>query len=264
MTPDATGASTDVCRKGSRAAGLERCSSTTGPSKAATASCSDHDVWLERAGVDHQRIGPAAGGVDRLDEVALVVRLQVLELQPVAAGRRLGPGDVGGQGVGPVDGRLPLPEQVEVGPRQEEDEAHVRAPMAARVATTSAVATPRTASTPSGPSSTNVRSCCAFLSRPMNVDELRRLGARREVGRQIEAADDPAVLGDPVLVDAPEPLRQQGGEEDPDGHRLAVAQVPVGVVGLARPLERVGQGVAVVEDHAAAALALVLGRRRPP
>ena len=45
----------------------------------------------QRAGVDDQRVRPAPGAVDRLDEVALVVRLQVLELQAVACGRRLGP-----------------------------------------------------------------------------------------------------------------------------------------------------------------------------
>ena len=78
-------------------------------------------------------------------------------------------------------------------------------------------------------------------------------------GRQVEAADDPPVLLDAVGGDAPEPLRQQGGEEDADGHGFAVPQVPVGMVGRGGGLERVGQGVPVVEDHAATALALVLG-----
>ena len=55
---------------------------------------------------------------------------------------------------------------------------------------------------------------------------------------------------------------QQGGEEEADGHGLAVAQVPVVVVGQGGALERVGQRVAVVEDHAAAALALVVGDHR--
>ena len=41
MTPVATGVITDVARQASRLAGLERCSSTTGPSKAARASCND-------------------------------------------------------------------------------------------------------------------------------------------------------------------------------------------------------------------------------
>ena len=48
MQPSATGAMTEVCRNGSRAAGLVRWSSTTTPSKAARASWSDHEVW-ERA-----------------------------------------------------------------------------------------------------------------------------------------------------------------------------------------------------------------------
>jgi hypothetical protein len=43
MTPVATGEITDVCRHGSRAEVFERWSSTTGPSNAARASCSDQD-----------------------------------------------------------------------------------------------------------------------------------------------------------------------------------------------------------------------------
>ena len=65
-----------------------------------------------------------------------------------------------------------------------------------------------------------------------------------------------------VVVDAPEALRQQGGEQQPDGHRLPVAQVPLVVVRQRGALQRVGERVAVVEDHAAPALALVLGHDR--
>src|ERR1700694_2633044 len=107
--------------------------------------------------------------MDRVDQLPLMGRLEVLELEAVATGDRFGPLDVVGQGAGPVDLGLTLAEQVQVGPREEQNEAHTRAPMSARVATTSATATPRTGSTPSGPSSTNVKSCCAFLSRPMKV-----------------------------------------------------------------------------------------------
>ena len=46
MDPSATGATTETWRQGSRAAGLDRWSSTTTPSKAARASCSDHEVWV--------------------------------------------------------------------------------------------------------------------------------------------------------------------------------------------------------------------------
>ena len=42
IVPVATGATTDRCRHGSRALGLERCSSTIGPSKAARASWMPH------------------------------------------------------------------------------------------------------------------------------------------------------------------------------------------------------------------------------
>ena len=48
----------------------------------------------QRAGVDDQRVGPAAGGVDRLDQLALVVRLEMLELEAVARRGRLGRCDV--------------------------------------------------------------------------------------------------------------------------------------------------------------------------
>ena len=58
----------------------------TGPSKAASASWSDQRVVGERAGVDDDRRAAAAGAVDGVDELALVVRLQVLELR--GRGRR--------------------------------------------------------------------------------------------------------------------------------------------------------------------------------
>ena len=74
----------------------------------------------ERAGVDDQGVGAAPGGVHGVDQLALVVRLEVLELEAVAAGGRLGPLDVVGQGGGPVDGGLALAEQVQVRPRQED------------------------------------------------------------------------------------------------------------------------------------------------
>jgi hypothetical protein len=43
IEPVATGATTLVCRHGSRAFGFDRCSSTTGPSKAARASWMAHE-----------------------------------------------------------------------------------------------------------------------------------------------------------------------------------------------------------------------------
>ena len=60
-----------------------------------------------------------------------------------------------------------------------------------------------------------------------------------------------------AVVDATQPAGQQGGEDQADGHRLAVAEVePVPAVEGAG-LQGVGQGVAVVENHATVALALV-------
>ncbi len=82
MQPSDTGAMVEVCRNGSRAAGLERWSSTTTPSKAARASCSDHEVWVSAPALMMMADRTAPGGVDRLDQVALVVGLDVLEGEP--------------------------------------------------------------------------------------------------------------------------------------------------------------------------------------
>ena len=63
----------------------------------------------------------------------------------------------------------------------------------------------------------------------------------------------------PSLVDPAQPLGQQRGEDQPDGHGLTMAEVPVGMVGQPRCLERMGQRVAVVEDHPAIPFTLVGG-----
>ena len=62
---------------------------------------------------------------------------------------------------------------------------------------------------------------------------------------------------DPLVVDAPEPPGQQGGEDQADGHRLTVAEVEAGIGIEGDGLQGVGQGVAVVEDHPPVALPLV-------
>src|SRR5438132_1193506 len=59
------------------------------------------------------------------------------------------------------------------------------------------------------------------------VDQLVDLPDRagRQLGREVVATDDSAVLADAGLVDAPEAPGAMGGEHQPDGNRLAVAQV---------------------------------------
>ena len=84
-SPSATGATTEVWRNGSRAAGLERCSSTTTPSKAARASCSDHEVWVRAPALTMMAAARPRARVDRLDQLALVVGLVVLEVEPEPA-----------------------------------------------------------------------------------------------------------------------------------------------------------------------------------
>ena len=107
--------------------------------------------------------------------------------------------------------------------------------MAARVASTSAAATPLHGLDAVGAVEHEGEVLLRLLVPAHELDAAPRLGARRQVGRQVEAADDPAVLRDPVVVDAAQPPGQQRGEEQADGHRLAVAQVPVVVLGRPAP-----------------------------
>ena len=121
----------------------------------------------ERAGVDDDGGAAAAGRVDGLDQLALVVGLQVLERRgrgarprpwrwrrgrrawrcrrPRARARRAGSGSA---------------------PTAAARSARVIAPPPGWRASSGAVARPRTGSTPRGPSSTNVMPSTAFLSRP--------------------------------------------------------------------------------------------------
>ena len=114
-------------------------------------------------------------------------------------------------------------------------------------------ATPATTSTPSGPSSTKVSPSSAFLSRA--ISESRSLDVeafRRGDAQAVLAGHDPAVLVDAGLVDAIEFAGQLGGEDEPDGHGLAVGELVIG-----GDLDRVGERVAVVEERPSAAFALV-------
>ena len=129
--------------------------------------------------------------------------------------------------------------------------------ISARVATTSASSTPRTTSTPPGPSSTKVRSWLGLLVPGHERDQRSGSARSGRSAREVEGADHPPVELHPLVVDAAQPPGQQGGEHQADGHRLAVAEVEPGRRVEGDGLEGVGQGVAVVEEHPAVALPLV-------
>ena len=196
-TPSATGASTEVWRNGSRAAGFDRCSSTTTPSKAASASCSDHEVWREGAGVDHDGRGPAPGAVDGLDQLALVVRTGRARARArSSAGRAWRPRHVVGQGRGAVDLGLALAEQVEVGPRQQQHDRAPsviasRLPSPARVARTSAgVDAPHRLDAP-GAVEHEGEVVVRLLVPAHERDQRSAAEPAGQVGRQVEAGDHP-------------------------------------------------------------------------
>ena len=120
----------------------------------------------EGTGIDHDRRGAAQRGPDGVDQDALVVRLEMLDGEPVSCcGLGRGP-HVVVECCGPVHLGLPSAEQSEVRARQQQNHpfAHVRTAVSASSMTS--VAMPRTGSTPSGPSSTKVTPSIAFLSRP--------------------------------------------------------------------------------------------------
>ena len=78
-------------------------------------------VVRERARVENDRRAPAAGVVDGVDQVALVVRLQVLELVALRGGRAWTSLDVVGEGRPSVDLRLARAEEVQVRAREQEN-----------------------------------------------------------------------------------------------------------------------------------------------
>jgi hypothetical protein len=92
MVPSATGATTEVWRHGSRAAGFERWSSTTTPSIGGQGVVQGPGVVGEGPGVHHHGGGPSAGRVHQLDELTFVVGLMVLESEPAGVGLGRGAG----------------------------------------------------------------------------------------------------------------------------------------------------------------------------
>ena len=130
----------------------------------------------EGTGVDHNRRHATARVMNGGDELALVLALQVPQLESATGGCLLGPRDVVRERRGAIDRRLALAQQSEVRAGEEQDHrawpgavrtgnAHRSAPSAS---STSSERTSCTGSTPCGPSSTNVRPPADFLSRVMN------------------------------------------------------------------------------------------------
>src|SRR5581483_3646961 len=93
----------------------------------------------ESARIEDDGRRPAPGAVDGVDQGALVVRLEVFDLVAGGGGRLPGGGHVVVERGLPVDPGLPLPEEVEVGARQHEDQLGRHHPRSSR----SAAATPK-------------------------------------------------------------------------------------------------------------------------
>src|SRR3546814_19151326 len=113
---------------------------------------------------------PTPGAVDRIDQVALVVRLDVLELEAVGLGDGAGALHVVVERGRAVDGGLAIAEPVQVGAVQQEDSAGQRGPpgffaplIPAKARRALASSTAGTTSTPSAPPTTNAGPSRGFL-----------------------------------------------------------------------------------------------------
>ena len=93
-----------MCRNGSRAAGFDKCNSTTGGLNAASASCRAHDVWVKAPALMMM-----AEAQPRASWMASISSPSWFDLPN-------GGGDVICQGLRPVDGRFAVAEKVEVRP----------------------------------------------------------------------------------------------------------------------------------------------------
>src|ERR671919_367946 len=154
-------------------------------------------VMGERAGVDDDGGAATPGDLDGVDEVALGVGLEVLQVEPGGVGGLAHGGHVVVEGLAPVDPGLPLAQQVEVGPAENQDDrppaavahvAHVDEPIRSSTARAVPGSTPVTTSTPCGPSRTNVSPSTAFLSRAINAISS---AASTEAGRAVGSPYSP-------------------------------------------------------------------------
>ena len=119
--PTARSAITECRRSGSRAKMLERCSSTKGTCTASSASRSARLEWVSAAALIKRAVGASTELLHRVDQRALVVGLEPIDLDAVVGGgfadHRF---DLGQRGA-PVDLRLPLPQEVQVGAVEHRD-----------------------------------------------------------------------------------------------------------------------------------------------
>ena len=217
----------------------------------------------ERPGVDDDGRRPPAGRVHEVDEVSLVIRLVVLELD--AEPPRLGVGlrHVVSEAVGAVHLGLALSQKVQIGARQQDHEGRAR-PGHGAVHVRQGGQHVRLVDVVHGldarrPVQDEGQVMTRLFVAAHELHELARRRANGDVGVQVVAADDPTVQRHALVVDAIETARQQGGEDEPDGDGLTVAEVPLRLGTERGRLEGVGQGVPVVEHHAPVRLALVGG-----
>ena len=249
----------------SRADGFERCSSTFTPVERGERVGERVRVVRERAGVDHDRVAAPARALDRVDEVALVVRLEVLERRARARPRpRRASPTRSSSVVGAVDLGLALAEQVQVRPREQEDRRS--SPVSAPDADRGERDVERGRRADRRPSRDRRRrehegepaaspSCRARIEREQAasrvavsgtaVGQAERTRRRRGAGRRCRRRSAPAHAASCAR------------EHEPDRDRLAVEQL-VAAAGL----ERVRERVAVVQRGAQPG-ALLADRPRP-
>ncbi len=188
-----------------------------------------------------------------------MVRLHVLEGVPVRGGR-VGRHlhEVGERG-GAVDLGLALAEQVQVGPREQEDGGghadQPPTPTAPNATSRARASGSCTVSRPSGSGQHEGEPTDRLLVAPHRRQERVAVGRAGYRGREIERGDHVAVVGNGLAVDPFERTRERAGEHQTDRYRLAVQQ-------LVAPdrLERVPERVAEVERGPQARALLRIGR----
>ena len=157
--------------------------------------------------------------------------------------------------VGAVDLGLALAEQVQVRAGEQQDRGHAGSAFHVGVDADGANATSSARAGGSstrleavGPGSTNVSPPLAFLSRRIDVEQLRRdrVGPGTAVGRPSDG-DDVAVAVDGVGVDALERAGERAREHEPDRDRLAVQQL-VAADGLERVARACGRRLSVARS----------------
>ena len=257
MVPVATGATTEACARPRGRCGFDRRTSTIGPAKASEGVVDGPGVVRERA-----RVMTMAAREPRAAWMASTMSpswfdWKVLDLEAQLGRRRGRPVDVLVERVRAVHVGLALAQQVQV--RAVETGARCPVRTIARSGPVRHVVERRCGGVRVDPGH-DLDAVGAVEHEGQAVDrllvprheheQLGRVDARRAARLQPVLGRPPAVLVDPPAVDAPEAVGQLGRVDEADGDRLAVAQV-----GPPAGLQRVGQGVAVVQRGPARVLA---------